>query len=63
MLILDRRFPKFLTFKHRPVLEEASEPEGHQLEDRLQDKDQGENVVADLQRLIQLLVKREDMKD
>lgn len=41
--------------KHVLVFEEASEAEGRQLEDRLQNKDEGEDVVTDLQRLVQLL--------
>ncbi len=43
------------SFQHLLVLEEASEAEGRQLEDRLQNEDEGEDVVADLQRLLQLL--------
>lgn len=42
-------------FKYWLVLEEAPEAEGHQLEDGLQDKDEGEDVVTDLQSLGQLL--------
>lgn len=42
-------------FKYWLVLEEASEAEGHQLEDGLQNKDEGEDVVTDLQCLGQLL--------
>lgn len=37
------------------ILEEASEAEGHQLQDGLQDEDDGEDVVTDRQRLFQLL--------
>lgn len=37
------------------VLEEASEAEGNQLEDRLQHKNESEDVVTDLQCFIQLL--------
>lgn len=37
------------------VFEEASKAEGHKLEDRLQNKNEGEDVVTDLQCLVQLL--------
>lgn len=44
--------------KYWPVLEEASQTEGHQLEDCLHDEDEGENVVTDLQSFVQLLEKK-----
>lgn len=36
-----------LKFDYWLVLEEAAESKGHKLEDRLQNKDEGEDVVAD----------------
>lgn len=50
-----------ITWEARPwleywlVLEEAPKSKGHQLEDRFQNKDEGEDVVADLQRVVKLL--------
>lgn len=38
-----------------PVLEEATEPEGNELGNRLQDKDNGEDVVANLQGFVENL--------
>lgn len=38
-----------------PVLEEATEPKGDKLENRLQDKDNGEDVIANLQGFIKNL--------
>jgi len=38
-----------------PVLEEAAKPEGDKLENRLQDKDNGEDVIANLQGFIENL--------
>lgn len=35
-----------------PVLEEATKPKGNKLENRLQDKDNGEDVIANLQGFI-----------
>ena len=38
-----------------PVLEEATKPKGDKLENRLQDKDNGEDVIANLQGFIKNL--------
>lgn len=38
-----------------PVLEEATEPEGNELGNRLQDKDNGEDVIANLQGFVENL--------
>jgi len=46
-----------------PVLEEATESKGNKLEDRLQHKYDSENVVADLQSLIQDLLKQRSCKE
>ena len=41
--------------KYSLVFKEASEPKRHQLEDGFQNEDEGEDVVTDRQRLLQLL--------
>lgn len=38
-----------------PVLEEAAKPEGNKLENRFQDKDNSEDVIANLQGFIKNL--------
>lgn len=38
-----------------PVLEETAEAKGHKFENRLQDEDDSEDVIADLQSLVQNL--------
>lgn len=38
-----------------PVLEEAAKPKGNQLENRFQDKDNGEDVIANLQGFVKNL--------
>lgn len=38
-----------------PVLEEAAKPEGNKLENRFQDKDNGEDVIANLQGFVKNL--------
>lgn len=38
-----------------PVLEEATKAKGDELENRLQDKDNGEDVIADLQGFVKNL--------
>lgn len=44
-------------FSLLPVLEEPTEAKGHQFENRLQDKDDSEDVITDLQSLIQDLAR------